>query len=518
MIVSSLALAVLLAQHAEGHAAAHQPVQLLPGMGKHTHPLGEVPPEAQRYFDQGLNLLYGFNRFEAYRSFEKASQLAPAHPLPKWGMALAKGPHVNQDMDGDVDLKAYCTLLQGAAHPYVAAARARCAGGDAAYIAAMARLAAAHPDDLDAQTLYAEALMIPVRWRWFTRLGQPAPGMAEAIRVLEGVLRRNPDHPGANHFYIHAVEMSPTPERAIPASQRLMGIVPGAGHLVHMPGHIWLRVGDYEMAAAVNERAAEVDREYFRLTGVTDSPYMGYYAHNLHFIAAGRQMQGRSAEAIAAAKVLNDAVMPMAAVMPEMVDIFGPYYWFVLERFGRWEEILSLPQPDPKLTAATAFWHWVRTLALHGLGRDTTEERKAFAAARRAIPRNRPWLGSTAGTIFDLAAHVLAARLAPDAAAAVPHWRLAVAAQDALSYEEPPLWYAPLRESLGGALLRAGQSAEAETVFRRGLVDSPRNGRILFGLAQALAAQGKKEAAASVERELSDAWRRADIKLTLERL
>ncbi len=517
-MILSLVLTTLMAQHPAGHATSHQPVKLLPGMGKHTHPTGTANGEAQQYFDQGLNLLYGFNRFEAFRSFEKAAQLDPTPPLPKWGMAMAKGPHVNQDMDQDVDLKAYCALLKGLKHPYATAARARCGGGDAAYVAAMAQLAAAHPDDLDAQTLYAEALMIPVRWHWFTRTGQPAAGMAEAIRVLEGVMRRNPDHPGANHFYIHAVEMSSTPERAIPASQRLMGVVPGAGHLVHMPGHIWLRVGDYEMAAAVNERAAEVDRAYLGATGVTDSSYMGYYMHNLHFIAAARQMQGRATDAVAAAKTLHEAVMPMAAVMPEMVDIFGPYYWFVLERFGRWDEILAQPKPDPKLTGATAFWHWARVLALHGKGQDTAAEFKAFAAARLAVPRNRPWMGTPAGAMFDLAAHVLNARLAKTPAAAIPHWRLAVAAQDALSYEEPPLWYAPLRESLGAALLRSGQPAEAAAVFRRGLVGTPRNGRMLFGLAQALAAQGKAEAAAAVEREFQEAWRRADIKLTLDSL
>ncbi|MCX6599673.1 MAG: hypothetical protein NTV70_25245 [Acidobacteria bacterium] len=511
-------LTALMAQHPAGHAVSHQPVKLLPGMGKHTHPIGAANAEAQQYFDQGLNLLYGFNRFEAFRSFEKAAQLDPSQPWPKWGMAMAKGPHVNQDMDQDVDLKAYCALLKGIPHPYAVAARARCGGGDAAYIAAMAKLAAANLDDLDAQTFYAEALMIPVRWRWFTRLGQPAPGMADAIRVLEGVMRRNPDHPGANHFYIHAVEMSSTPERAIPASQRLMAVVPGAGHLVHMPGHIWLRVGDYEMAAAVNERAAEVDRAYLGATGVTDSPYMGYYMHNLHFIAAARQMQGRASDAIAAAKTLHDAVMPMAGAMPAMVDIFGPYYWFVLERFGRWDEMLAQPKPDSKLTGATVFWHWARTLALHAKGQDTAAERKAFAAARLAVPRNRPWMGTPAGAMFDLASHVLDARLAKDAAASVPHWRLAVASQDALSYEEPPLWYAPLRESLGGALLRSGQASEAAVVFRRGLLDSPRNGRMLFGLIQALTAQGKTESAASVEREFQEAWRRADIKLSVDSL
>lgn len=285
------------------HTPAEKPPALLPGTGTYRMPIATRSAEAQKFFDQGLNMLYGFNRYEALRSFRRASELDPQALMPYWGMAMAQGAHINMDADGDVDLKAACEAVKAgravqASAPqrereYLDAVATRCPSDDpAAYIQAMRELARKYPDDLDAQTLYAESLMIPVRWRWWDTSGNPAEGMEEAVSVLEAVMRRNPEHPGANHFYIHAVEMSPSPERAIPSAQRLMGIVPGAGHLVHMPGHIWLILGDYELAAATNERAAEVDRQYMNATGVTGSSYAGYYIHNLHFIAVARAMQG----------------------------------------------------------------------------------------------------------------------------------------------------------------------------------------------------------------------------------
>lgn len=266
-LISCALLAPASAQHQHG-PASEKPVTLLPGLGIHHYRIRTADPEAQKFFDQGLRLLYGFDRYEALRSFRKASELDPHALMPHWGVAMATGPHINMDVDGDVDMKASCEAVENGRRlkdrapdherAWLEAAAARCPEFDASrYIRAMRKLAAEYPDDLEAATLLAEALMIPVRWRWWTRDGKPAEGTEEAVRILEIVLRRNPDHPGANHFFIHAVESSPSPERAIPNAQRLMGLVPRAGHLVHMPGHIWLLLGDYELAASVDARLAE---------------------------------------------------------------------------------------------------------------------------------------------------------------------------------------------------------------------------------------------------------------------
>lgn len=510
-----LILPILLAQHAHPAPPAEKPVALLPGMGKYSRPIGTSNAIAQKFFDQGLNLHYGFNRYESFRSFKKAAELDPSNPWPKWGIALSKGPYINGDLDGTVDMKAYCEALSGLQTPFAEAARTRCPdGADDPYIAAMKRLAADHPDDPDAATLYADALLVKTRWKWFAKDGRAAPGVEEAIAVLESVMRRWPDHPGANHLYIHAVESSQTPERAIPSAQRLMGIMPGAGHMVHMPGHIWLLTGDYEMAATVNDRAVQLDQEYFAKTGVQGS-YAMYMAHNMHFVAHARQMQGRRADALKAAQTMASAVAGFAEAMPEMVDAFVPYPMFVMVRFERWEEVLALKKPSEKLPLTLAMWHWARAVALTGLKRDASGDAAQFRQAAARLPEQAMWLSDPAKLIVDLAAHLLDARMAADPKAAVDSLRKAVALEDQLSYDEPPHWYYPIRESLGAALLRDNRPAEAEAAFRDGLQRSPRNGRMLFGLAEGLRRQGKQEAAAMVDREQQEAWRRADIKLAL---
>lgn len=507
---------------------SEKPVFLLGHLGPYTHPIATKSPEAQQFFDQGLNLMYGFNRYEAVRSFRKAAELDPAAVMPLWGIAMALGPHINMDMDMDVDLKQSCAALAKAAtlrasdyeKAYLAAALARCpqVEPDRA-IDAMRRLAAAYPDDPDAAALLAESLMVKVRWRWWSPDGTPAEGTAEAVSVLEQVLRRHPNHPGANHFYIHAVEMSPSPERAIPSAQRLMAIMPNAGHIVHMPGHIWLILGEWETAASVNERAAQVDREYFARTGV-QSGYLGYYVHNVHFIAYARSMQGRSAEAISAADLMAKETAPLVETMPEMADTFTAYPILMRLRFQRWAEILALPKPDPRLRAATALWHWshAQALAVQGDAAGARREGASFQAARTQVPETWPWLNAKATGVLALADAILQARLEPDKAAAVALWRRAVEAQDALAYDEPPPWYMPVRESLGAALLRAGDAAGAEAVFREGLRRSTRNGRMLFGLMKALEAQSKHESAAFVRKEFEREWKAANPALRIEEM
>ena len=515
----------VLAQHQM--APPEKPVTLLSGLGAWRHPIATKDPEAQKYFDQGLALLYGFNRYESLRSFRKASELDPGAAMAFWGMAMAQGPYINMDGDPSFDQKASCaavdaglklTTAPARERAYLEAAATRCPEDHPqAYIDAMRALAARYPDDLDAATLFAESLMVPVRWHWYAADGAPAAGVAEAEHTLEAVLRRWPEHPGANHYYIHAVESSPTPERGIPSAQRLMGVVPAAGHMVHMPGHIWLAVGDYEMAATVNERAAEVDRQYFAETNVTAGSYGMYYTHNLHFIAYARSMQGRGADAIRAANDLANFLGPMALTMPEMIDSFAAVTVFERVRFGSWEAILHLRPPGERMPLTSATLHYARSLALLGSGDRAAalREQAALDNTRAKLPQDAMWGNNKAAPVLAVASEVLAGRLAASPAESLAHWEHAVALQDALVYDEPPAWYYPLRESLGAALLRAGKAAEAEAVFREGLKRSPRNGRILFGLMESLKAQGKTEAAELVQKEFEACWAKADVKLSI---
>jgi len=524
-----LPLATALAQQ---HAmpAREKPVALYKGLGAWTHPITTTNPEAQKFFDQGLNLLYGFNRYESLRSFRKAAELDPKSVMARWGMAMAQGPYINMDGDPSVDMKASCAAVEAGRkltgapereRAYLAAVATWCPEyRPQAYIDAMRALAARFPDDPDAATIYAESLMIPVRWHWYSANGAPAAGVPEAEHTLEAVMRRWPQHPGANHYYIHVVESSPTPERAVPSAQRLMGIVPWAGHIVHMPGHIWLVLGEWETAASVNERAVAVDREYFAATNVTSGSYTPYYWHNLDFIRYARSMQGRKGDALRAAEALSAAAAPMLQVMPEMGDSIFPAVIFTYLRFGEWEHVLQTPQPAAKQKVSLAMWHFARALALAARGdrAGAARERDAFQKAKAACPPDQAWGQNRAADVLAMATEILAARTAASTAEAVPHWQRAVTMQDALGYDEPPAWYYPLRESYGAALLRAGRSPEAERVFREGVKRSPKNGRMLFGLLASLRAQQKSEDARWVEREFNAAWAKADIKLRLEDL
>jgi tetratricopeptide (TPR) repeat protein len=284
IVIFCLASSLLPAQHHEMAPATEKPVVLYSGLGNWRHAISTNNADAQKFFDQGLNLLFGFNRYEALRSFRKAAELDPNAAMAYWGMGMSLAPYINMDGDPTYNQKESCAAIERGRRisqaperekAYLQAAATRCPDDQPkAYADAMGNLVNRWPDDLDARTLYAESLMIPVRWHWYAADGTPAPGVTEAEHALEEVLRRWPEHPGANHYYIHAVESSRTPERAIASAQRLMGVVPAAGHMVHMPGHIWLVLGDWDTAIAVNDRAAAVDRQYFARTGVSGSYLM----------------------------------------------------------------------------------------------------------------------------------------------------------------------------------------------------------------------------------------------------
>jgi tetratricopeptide (TPR) repeat protein len=393
---------------------------------------------------------------------------------------------------------------------------------DLDYKNAMGELVQRYPDDLDAATLFAEAAMVLKPWRLWTADGKPEEGTLEIVAVLESVLRRNPDHIGAIHYYIHAMEASPHPERALAYAQRLPMLVPAAGHLVHMPAHIYERIGDY-LAAARSNRDAAADEALVKARGVESASALMYYSHDLHFLAVAESMAGRSAEALAAARKLEAHVTPHVKTAPA-VEAFLPTTALILVRFRRWDEVLKLPRPDPALPAATAYWHFARGMAVSATGdvvRAEQEQRGFFDAQRSITGAMAEAGGLMSESVRRVADHVLRARMAGARGASkseIELLRRATAIEDSVPYDEPPAWYLPTRESLGGALLRSGQYAEAKRVFRADLERNGRNGRSLFGLMGALAAQQRAYESALVRQEFESAWRHADIELRREDL
>jgi len=529
---------VAVGQH-DHPAEATKSAQLLAGLGDHHHPIATRNVEAQKFFDQGLTLVFGFNHDEAVRSFQRAAELDPQSPMPWWGVALALGPNINMPMDEAQHQRAYEALQKALAlsaqapeneRAYVEALAKRYSSDlkadvmklQIAYKDAMAELVRRYPDDLDAATLYAESLMDLRPWQLWSSDGKPAEGTEEIVAVLELVLSRDPNHPGANHYYIHAVEASPHPERALTSARRLETLVPAAGHLVHMPGHIYMRTGDYEGVSKSNERAAEADRQYLRATGTEGSMYdFMYYSHNLHFLAHGYMAEGRFVDAQQAANELIAHVSPAIPQFP-VAEAFLPTAIYVQLRFQRWDDILNSPAPDPRWTTTTGLWHFARGVALAAKGNldQAQAERKALAEVESKTPPEAEFSAyfNKARTFLTLAGHILDARIAGahgSRSAAIDHWKKAVDVYDLLNYGEPPEWYYPVRESLGGELLRDGQYAEAEKVFRADLDRNPRNPRSLFGLAESLKAQKKLADAEWVRRGFEAAWKNSDATLRI---
>ena len=507
-------------------------------VGRQHHPIATKSKEAQEYFDQGLTLIYGFNHEEAARSFQKAAELDPASPMPLWGIAAAVGPNYNLDVDAEREKLAFDTIQKAkklsanapqVERDYVEALATRYSDSPKAdykqlardYAAAMKALAAKYPDDLDAATLYAESLMDLNPWKLWSNDGKPAENTETIVTVLEGVLARDPMHVGANHYYIHAVEASPNPERALPSARRLDTAVPEAGHLVHMPAHIYERTGFYESAAKANVEAAAADKAYAKKYGQTGSMYdLMYHSHNEHFLAMAASMAGNYKQAKGAADAMAKRLEPHAKMMP-MLDGFMATPIWVEARFGKWQEILAYPEPIKELAGTHALWRYARTLAYTQTGKmaEAEKEKALFVAEVGAIPPDAKFGEmNLASDVFGVATHAAEARIASAKGQkddAVMHWTKAVEIQDKLNYDEPADWYYPVRESLGAALLADGKAAEAEAVFRADLVQNPRNPRSLYGLQAALAAQNKASDAAWVEREFVEAWKNADVKLAV---
>jgi tetratricopeptide (TPR) repeat protein len=529
----ALAIALCVPAFAQEHSAPAKGrmATLMTGLGDWHHPVSSKNAQAQAYFDQGLRLIYAFNHDEAARSFEHAAELDPKLAMAYWGLAEAIGPNYNDPASEDRFVQAHqaiekaASLTEGASESeqaYIAALSKRfpadpksdLRGALEEYRDAMRELTKKFPDDLDAATLFAEAGMNLHPWGLWHVDGSPEEGTEEIVATLESVIRRDPNHLGAIHYYIHAVEASRSPERALAGANRLAQLAPAAGHIVHMPAHIYIRTGDYEAAVKTNQKAAQADQAYLASSKAQGIYPMMYYSHNLHFVAMCGAMNGRYAEARKNADLLAANVGPHVKEMPPL-EGFMTIPVAVEIRFHHWNEILKMPAPDPSLKTATVFWHFGRGLAFAGTGKvtDAEAEYKIVSEAEAATPPDVIFqmpINNKAKDIMKIAENVLGARLAvakKDNAAAISLLREAVAIQDKLNYGEPPDWFYPVRESLGGVLLMSGDSAGAEKVFREDLERNPRNPRSLWGLHQALLLQKRDYDAGFVQKQFDASWK-----------
>ena len=515
--------------------AKARPATLLTGYGTWHHPVSTKNALAQAFFDQGLRLIYAFNHAEAARSFQRATELDPKLAMAYWGIAEAVGPNYNDSASEDRFVQAHAAIEKALT------LRAAASNAEKAYIAALAKrfpadpksdlraaaeqyrdamreLTRQFPDDLDAATLFAEASMNLHPWALWQPDGTPEEGTEEIVATLESVIQRDPNHLGALHYYIHAVEASDSPQRGLAAANRIAQLAPAAGHIVHMPAHIYIRTGDHDAAVKTNQQAVAIDQAYLQAssaTGVDTLFYsLMYYAHNLHFMATCAAMEGNYLQARRSAAQLAAFVGRHVKEMPD-VEGYMTVPFQVEARFHKASELLNLPRPDPSLQLTTGFWHFAQGLAFastNKLPQAETEYKLLSQAAEKTSPDSF-FLGPVNNKNQDMlkiAANVLGGKIAlakNDKDAAVAQLRAAVAIQDSLKYNEPPDWLYPVRESLGAALLKTGDATGAEEVFRADLARNPRNPRSLFGLAQALTAQGKSYDASFVQKQFTANWK-----------
>jgi tetratricopeptide (TPR) repeat protein len=518
---------------AAANLAAQTPVPLYDNLGSHQKSISTKVPDAQKYFDQGLRLTYGFNHAEAIRSFTRAAELDSSCAMCWWGVAYAYGPHVNAGMDSASGVLAYDAVQKAVRlsrnapawqRDYIDALNKRYApvppaaraGLDSAFSTAMRAVAAKYPDDLDAVTLAVESMMDLRPWNYWTPEGKPYAGSDEMVKKLESVIARNPNHPGACHYYIHAVE-AVRPDLAVPCAERLAQLMPGVGHMVHMPAHIYVRVGRYNDAAQSNVHAIHTDETFVDGQPQPTVYSLAYYPHNIHFLAFVSTMAGRSAQAIETAKTLKSKINLDVAESVGMLQEMVPYYALTLTTFGRWDEVLAEPLPRPTMRFPTAMAYYARGVA-HAAKGDAASAKAALDSVV-AIDRAYPAEGEFKAPI-SIAVHALMGEIATrsgDMASGINHFREALKIEDTGLYFEPPKWYYPVRQSLGAALLKAGRHAEAEAVYLEDLKRFPENGWSLHGLVAALKAQGKSAEATAAERRFTKAWEGADVKLVASR-
>lgn len=516
-------------------ATAPANAALYPGFGGYARKVTTRSPEAQRWFDQGIQLLYGFNHDEAIRSFEKAAAIDPSCAMAWWGSAYARGLHINNPKMGDEQSKlAYDAaqkaiaaiddespveqaLIRAVAQRYAMPAPADRRPLDEAYAAAMEKVWHGFPDDPDAGALFAESMMNLQPWDLWTHAGAPKGRALEIVAVLEHTMRLAPNHPGATHFYIHAIEASPWPERGTEAADRLATLVPGAGHLVHMPSHIYIRTGRYAEAADTNARAIQADESYFAVAPPPDF-YSLYFMHNVHFLAYSAMMEGRYQTAIDAARKIEKLIpQDFLTNYVTIADGFMPTSLHVLIRFGKWEEILAEPEPPAWRLMSRAERHFARSVAFSALGRTAEARQEIEQMDTVAAELTDEWFmgNNPAKEVVAIARKMAEGELAfregrQDEAFTL--LREAVRLEEALKYDEPPGWMQPVRHALGALLLASGRAAEAEAVYRADLGRHPNNGWSLLGLKQSLEAQKRTAEVPDLEKQIAVAWSRADAK------
>jgi len=509
---------------------------LFTGLGTHHFPVTTKSPKAQIYFDQGIRLVYAFNHDEAIRAFREAARLDPSCAMAHWGVAYALGPNINLPVDAEREKLAHEEVAKGLTlapkatareRAYIAALSKRYTADpnpdyhalDVAYADAMRALTKKFPNDLDAATLFAEALLDVRPWDYWTLDGKPQPGTQEIVSTLEGVLKRSPNHIGAIHYYIHAVEASPHPERAVRYADRLARLAPSAGHLVHMPSHLYIQVGRYNEVSELNRKAIAADRAYIDQEKPQGVYPLMYYTHNIHMRWAGLTFQGRSADALRAARSVVGAVPPDAVRKMPPMEFWLPVPYYAMARFGKWEDILKEPAPPSDLRFTTGMWHYARGVARAATGEDglAAVERDSVAVIAAATPADAMAGINASRPLLELAATVLSGEIALRRGShedAIRIFREAVAKQDSLRYDEPPPWYYPVRQSLGLALLKAGRAEEAERVYREDLKRYPGNGWSLYGLMESLNARGRVTEATQARARFKKAWARADVQLS----
>jgi len=516
---------------------------MLPGMGDHHFEITTTSEEAQQFFDQALVLAYGFNHAEAARSFRQAIELDPECAMCHWGLSLALGPNINSTMDPAHLPEAYQAMTVAVGLAPTATPREKAyidalferylpewnddrSALDAAYAEAMRDVYENFPQDPDAGALYAEALMDTTPWDYWLEDGEPKAVTAEFLAVLEDVLAKDPDHPGAHHFYIHAVE-AVHPEKGVTSAEKLAGLVPGAGHLVHMPSHIYLRVGRYQDAVAANEAAIAADDDYVTACHAQGLYPLAYMPHNRHFLWASATFAGQSEVALTAAREMAAKIDPEEMREPGLETL--QHFWvtplYALTRFGHWDEILAAPEPATDLIYPRGVWHYARAMAMIRTDRidEARQELDALKqiAADPALDSITVWDINTTSALMAIAVEVVAGEMAAARRRwdrAIAHLERGVELEAALNYDEPPPWHAPVRHNLGAVLLEAGRITEAEAVYRDDLETFPSNGWSLYGLRQSLTEQHRDAEAAQVAEELEMAFERADVVLTRSRI
>jgi tetratricopeptide (TPR) repeat protein len=517
---------------------------LFDNLGTLHFPITTKSELAQKYFNQGMILAYGFNHEEAFRSFEEVARLDSNCAMAYWGMAYVLGPNINLPMDAGVVHTSYEAIQKAISllddetqkeKDFVMALSERYSAEvmedrtplDQAYSDAMRNLVSKYPDDLDAATMFAESIMDLHPWDYWLKDGTAQSWTPELLDVLESVIERNPDHHGANHLYIHSVEASKNPHRGLASADRLRFLAPGAGHLVHMPAHIYIRTGKYHEGSLANIRAVKSDEEYINQCNQQGFYPLSYYPHNYHFLWATATLEGDSKTAI-------DAALKTSQKPPDsLLDVCGyqtlqhfaaiPLYAYVT--FGEWDEIINYEKPSDERPYILAVWHYARAMAFIAKNNLSDAENEIVVLdsfkGNDAIDSLLIWGFNSAGILVDIASEVAKGELEAkkkNYSDAIAHLKRAVEYEYSLRYDEPPTWFYPCRQNLGAVLIEAGMFEEAEKIYKENLSEIPENGWGLFGLHQALLKQGKNDEASEVERKFNEAWKYADIKLTSSRV